>query len=315
MYDPLIGRVLSPDNYVQDPSNAQSYNRYSYCLNNPLLYTDPSGEKWWHWLLIGLGADIFTGGALSTTVVLTAMAATTTAGLAGMSASITFAGTVGPIAVGSIGSATANSILGGFGALVSGDFKDIGNRMGNPWKLAWGLFVTDHNISFGQRAWQFVSRHTWEMPTTAVGYAAHSMFNIVGRSNVEYFNGATVMQTNWMNGGVTLGSNITISYTSGEINSDNTLLLHEYGHYLDGMRWGPIYLFAIGIPSIISASGSELITTWNGNEVSNPYRLYTHDVYWTERRANRRAAKYFLKYFGIDWETLYPTYPLSNPFK
>ncbi|MDR2834622.1 MAG: hypothetical protein LBV69_00260 [Bacteroidales bacterium] len=42
------GRVLSPDNYVQDPSNAQSYNRYSYCLNNPLLYTDPSKEKWWH---------------------------------------------------------------------------------------------------------------------------------------------------------------------------------------------------------------------------------------------------------------------------
>jgi RHS repeat-associated protein len=44
MYDPVIGRVLSPDNYVQDATNAQSYNRYSYCLNNPLKYTDPSGE-------------------------------------------------------------------------------------------------------------------------------------------------------------------------------------------------------------------------------------------------------------------------------
>ena len=43
MYDPVIGRVLSPDNYVQDPTNTQSYNRYSYCLNNPLRYTDPSG--------------------------------------------------------------------------------------------------------------------------------------------------------------------------------------------------------------------------------------------------------------------------------
>ncbi|MDR2836857.1 MAG: hypothetical protein LBV69_11840 [Bacteroidales bacterium] len=43
-YDPVIGRVLSPDNYVQDATNAQSYNRYSYCLNNPLKYTDPSGE-------------------------------------------------------------------------------------------------------------------------------------------------------------------------------------------------------------------------------------------------------------------------------
>ena len=26
------------------PGNAQRYNRYSYCLNNPLKRTDPSGE-------------------------------------------------------------------------------------------------------------------------------------------------------------------------------------------------------------------------------------------------------------------------------
>lgn len=44
MYDPILGRMLSPDNYVQDPSSTQSYNRYSYCWNNPLKYTDPDGE-------------------------------------------------------------------------------------------------------------------------------------------------------------------------------------------------------------------------------------------------------------------------------
>jgi RHS repeat-associated protein len=44
MYDPLLGQMLSPDNYVQNPTNSQSYNRYSYVLNNPLKYTDPSGE-------------------------------------------------------------------------------------------------------------------------------------------------------------------------------------------------------------------------------------------------------------------------------
>jgi RHS repeat-associated protein len=44
MYDPVLGRMLSPDNFVQDPSSTQSYNRYSYCWNNPLKYTDPSGE-------------------------------------------------------------------------------------------------------------------------------------------------------------------------------------------------------------------------------------------------------------------------------
>lgn len=44
MYDPYLGRFLSPDNYVQLPTSAQSFNRYSYCLNNPLKYVDPSGE-------------------------------------------------------------------------------------------------------------------------------------------------------------------------------------------------------------------------------------------------------------------------------
>ena len=42
MYDPLVGRFLSPDNYTQS-ATTQGLNRYSYCLNNPLAYTDPSG--------------------------------------------------------------------------------------------------------------------------------------------------------------------------------------------------------------------------------------------------------------------------------
>ncbi|WP_422858990.1 RHS repeat-associated core domain-containing protein [Flagellimonas sp. S174] len=44
MYDAQLGRFLSPDNYVQEPFNTQSYNRYGYAFNNPLSYTDPSGE-------------------------------------------------------------------------------------------------------------------------------------------------------------------------------------------------------------------------------------------------------------------------------
>jgi len=45
IYDPGLGRFLSPDPYVQMPQNAQNFNRYSYALNNPLVYTDPSGYK------------------------------------------------------------------------------------------------------------------------------------------------------------------------------------------------------------------------------------------------------------------------------
>lgn len=43
MYDPAIGRFLSPDPLVQAPNNTQSYNRYSYVFNNPLSFTDPTG--------------------------------------------------------------------------------------------------------------------------------------------------------------------------------------------------------------------------------------------------------------------------------
>ena len=43
LYDPLVGRMLSPDIVIQDAHNSQAFNRYSYCLNNPLRFTDPSG--------------------------------------------------------------------------------------------------------------------------------------------------------------------------------------------------------------------------------------------------------------------------------
>jgi hypothetical protein len=71
LYDPIVGRMLNVDNFVQDEPKAKSrfignpfssqveakpksrlfigtFNRYSYVINNPLKYTDPSG-----WKLIG----------------------------------------------------------------------------------------------------------------------------------------------------------------------------------------------------------------------------------------------------------------------
>ncbi len=63
MYDPILGRMLSPDNYVQDPFDLQNYNRYTYCLNNPLKYTDPSGEFFAEALFIG--AMVYFGGVMA----------------------------------------------------------------------------------------------------------------------------------------------------------------------------------------------------------------------------------------------------------
>jgi RHS repeat-associated protein len=45
LYDPVIARFFSPDKYVVNSSFTQDFNRYSYARNNPLMYTDPSGES------------------------------------------------------------------------------------------------------------------------------------------------------------------------------------------------------------------------------------------------------------------------------
>lgn len=44
LYDPAVGRFLSPDPRLQIPESSQNFNRYSYALNNPLKCIDPDGE-------------------------------------------------------------------------------------------------------------------------------------------------------------------------------------------------------------------------------------------------------------------------------
>ena len=72
-YDPETGRFISPDsiNYL-DPESINGLNLYAYCLNNPVMYSDPYGTTaWWEWLLGGLivvglaVGSIVTGGAVA----------------------------------------------------------------------------------------------------------------------------------------------------------------------------------------------------------------------------------------------------------
>ena len=72
IYDPIVGRFLSPDPIIQNMSFSQSLNRYSYCLNNPLSMLDPTGYSWlsknWKSLIaatVGIVVGAVTGGAMT----------------------------------------------------------------------------------------------------------------------------------------------------------------------------------------------------------------------------------------------------------
>jgi len=45
MYDPKIARFIQEDTYLGDPNDPLSLNLYTYCHNEPLMYSDPTG----HW--------------------------------------------------------------------------------------------------------------------------------------------------------------------------------------------------------------------------------------------------------------------------
>ena len=76
-YDPEIRRFVNADNYELLPELAGVYgqvNLYNYCNNNPVMYTDPTGESWsdfWGWVTTGfmtIGAVALIGVAAFTSV-------------------------------------------------------------------------------------------------------------------------------------------------------------------------------------------------------------------------------------------------------
>ena len=134
IYDATLGRFLQADPHVQAPTNSQNYNRYSYVLNNPLSYTDPSGyffkslkkfvKKWWK-PIVAIAATIATYGAASGWAAgwgLTTTASYGTVMAAGnaVTLSVTSLSVGGTMAAGAIAGAVGGAVGG---ALVTGSLK------------------------------------------------------------------------------------------------------------------------------------------------------------------------------------------------
>ena len=61
-YDPKASRFISPDSIEYlDPESVNGLNLYCYCMNNPIMYADPSGHSFILAMLIGAGIGLVVG--------------------------------------------------------------------------------------------------------------------------------------------------------------------------------------------------------------------------------------------------------------
>ncbi|MBR6278937.1 MAG: VCBS repeat-containing protein [Bacteroidales bacterium] len=304
MYDPIVGRFLSPDPYIQDWENSQNFNRYTYCLNNPLKYTDPSGEFWFTPILIGAG--IFGIGNLTTHAIRGdinnwgsglkyfsqgLLAGAAIGALWQFSPMIPWCGQAIQTGLNIYGIGIASTTaLSATSGLIQGAFSGNWNALKNSGLTFLGNFNLDENSSYIGAVLKGISRHSWEMLQTGIGHGWNQLRNTFGLVDcIKYYGGATycIDENNPkmdVGDGMTLGNFIQIR-DAGKIvgNFDDYIktachgtYLHEYGHTIQGRKFGLSYLFTIGIPSVISAAG-------NGE----------HCQKWFERQASRYAKYYF----------------------
>jgi RHS repeat-associated protein len=139
VYDPFVGRFLSADPYIQNPSNPQNLNRYSYVMNNPLSLVDPSGYWFGNDVVNALGSAAhavasaastvshFVGSNARTIAIVAGIAAVTVATFGAADAVIAGAigaGTFAGMGAAALAGAIAGGVAGGLASkLLGGGFS------------------------------------------------------------------------------------------------------------------------------------------------------------------------------------------------
>ena len=116
VYDPLIGRFLSPDPHIQNPNDTQSHNRFAYTQNQYLNATDPSGfflkkfiKKHWR-TMFAIAFAAYGGYAISMMPGISTLGGLAISGAAGFAGAMVTSG--GDLRAGLIGAATAMAFYG-----------------------------------------------------------------------------------------------------------------------------------------------------------------------------------------------------------
>lgn len=117
-YDPEVGRWISPEPNVyagafDSGSGLIGYNVYAYCANNPVNFSDPTGEFILTALIVGVVAGAVIGGAIGGTV------AYNSAKSSGLEGSDLFWATAGGVGKGTLIGGVAGGLVGATGGVVA----------------------------------------------------------------------------------------------------------------------------------------------------------------------------------------------------
>ena len=182
--------------------------------------------------------------------------------------------------------------LGGKGLTILMTLVSLATHPSTGWRLFVGRYLFDQqHLTHGIE--QALLRFVWELPQLLLGYCYAQLRNITGHiKRVEYLGGATYAiddgRGDWCYKGISLSCFINIWLTN-TVNTDfeyavrhsfGQILMHEYGHTKDSLRLGWLYLFIVGLPSLISAYLQGI-------------RGHRHKDLYAEKWANRHAQRYF----------------------
>ncbi len=189
-----------PDNFIQQPENTQNYNRYTYVLNNPLKYTDPSGELFG---LDDLAVAIIIGAVVSgATYTLTALLTDVPFSVGGLAKSMFIGAASGAVTFG-IGSGAENLFTNffsraAFQSLAHGTFQ--GGMTAISGGKFWSGFAAGALSSIAASAWSGGNANQWQ---GLGGNFAHSDLGTIAFGTVSGGAAAKLTGGNFWQGAVT----------------------------------------------------------------------------------------------------------------
>ena len=146
-----------------------------------------------------------------------------------------------------------------------------------------GSFIAyDMDKTFVGKALQIISHFTWELPQQIISVLIAQFTNVIGgiESVYRYSNGSLLLNNRFLMSdvGFTMGNLMTVGP-----NSSMETIEHEFGHYIQSRRFGPLWIPAFGIPSIMNAWITGGASTLQEYESS----------FYTERNAGKLGRKYW----------------------